>query len=181
MTASEIISAPRSVAEQRLLYFGTGRWRHDFLTGERPLVAGGGCSGRRNRRHFADVQDLVSDRPVWSAHLRGPAAACRPSAVAYGWPLSDSPASRQRSCRRRQLSGSQHTLDCSPVSRREHQRARRRCSIPAPSSDALQRVLWDQSATRNSRAINSATVCRRRISRARPASTSTSGISGRLL
>ena len=39
MTASEIISAPRSVAEQRLLYFGTGRWRHDFLTGERPLVA----------------------------------------------------------------------------------------------------------------------------------------------
>ena len=49
------------------------------------------------------------------------------------------------------------------------------------SFDALQRVLWDQSATRNSSAINSATVCRRRISRARPASTSTSGISGRLL
>ena len=30
MTASENL-APRSVAEQRLLYFGTGRWQHDFL------------------------------------------------------------------------------------------------------------------------------------------------------
>ena len=59
----------------------SGPLRPDFgAQVERLLVAGGGCSGRRNRRHFADVQDLVSDRPVWSAHLRGPAAACRPGA-----------------------------------------------------------------------------------------------------
>lgn len=34
-------SSPRSVAELRLLYFGTGGWRHEFLDGR--ATADGHC------------------------------------------------------------------------------------------------------------------------------------------
>ena len=70
-------------------------------------IGRGGCSGRRNRRHFADVQ-AQSDRPVWGEQFRESAVAGRPIADAG----------------ERQLTGSQLALPAHSLERSANDRPR---------------------------------------------------------
>ena len=76
MTASQN-ALPRSVAEFRLLYFGTGRWRHDFLDGR----ATG--SGRDSLLPAVGSLAIHRDRQVQRDAIRSTRACPRPVADRY--------------------------------------------------------------------------------------------------